>query len=193
MMAATETYTPRLKQRYNDELRAQLQEQLGLASIMQVADDREDHAQHGRRRGQDRREADRRRARGADDHRRPARAGAPRPQVDRAVQDPRRHADRRQGHAARRPDVGVPRPARLDRPAAHPRLPRPEPRLVRRPRQLLARHPRADHLSGDRLRQHQPDPRPRRRDHDDRDERRAGARASPALGLPFAPTDGGER
>jgi large subunit ribosomal protein L5 len=35
-MAATETYTPRLKQQYNDELRAQLKEQLQLESIMQV-------------------------------------------------------------------------------------------------------------------------------------------------------------
>ena len=94
----------------------------------------EDHAQHGRRRGQDRREAARRRDRGADDHRRAARAGAPRTQVDRAVQDPRGHADRREGHAARRPHVGVPRPARVDRAAAHPRLPRAQPALVRRPR-----------------------------------------------------------
>jgi large subunit ribosomal protein L5 len=35
-MAVAETYVPRLKQRYNDELRAQLQEALGLDSIMQV-------------------------------------------------------------------------------------------------------------------------------------------------------------
>jgi large subunit ribosomal protein L5 len=34
-MATTETYIPRLKQRYNDELRGQLQEQLALSSIMQ--------------------------------------------------------------------------------------------------------------------------------------------------------------
>jgi len=34
-MAVTETYTPRLKQRYNDELRSKLQEELGLPSIMQ--------------------------------------------------------------------------------------------------------------------------------------------------------------
>jgi len=34
-MAVAETYVPRLKQRYNDELRTQLQEQLGLSSIMQ--------------------------------------------------------------------------------------------------------------------------------------------------------------
>jgi len=35
-MATTETYVPRLKQRYNDELREQLKEDLGLSSIMQV-------------------------------------------------------------------------------------------------------------------------------------------------------------
>jgi large subunit ribosomal protein L5 len=35
-MATTETYVPRLKQRYNDELRGKLQEELGLSSIMQV-------------------------------------------------------------------------------------------------------------------------------------------------------------
>jgi large subunit ribosomal protein L5 len=34
-MATTETYVPRLKSRYNDEFRSQLQEQLGLSSIMQ--------------------------------------------------------------------------------------------------------------------------------------------------------------
>jgi large subunit ribosomal protein L5 len=35
-MATTETYVPRLKQRYNDELREQLKEQFGLSSIMQA-------------------------------------------------------------------------------------------------------------------------------------------------------------
>jgi len=35
-MATTETYVPRLKQRYNDELRPQLKDQLSLESIMQV-------------------------------------------------------------------------------------------------------------------------------------------------------------
>jgi large subunit ribosomal protein L5 len=34
-MATTETYVPRLKTKYNDEFRSQLQEQLELASIMQ--------------------------------------------------------------------------------------------------------------------------------------------------------------
>ena len=35
-MAATETYTPRLKERYETELRAQLKDELGLKSIMEV-------------------------------------------------------------------------------------------------------------------------------------------------------------
>jgi large subunit ribosomal protein L5 len=34
--ATTETYTPRLKQRYQHEVRPQLKEELGLSSIMQV-------------------------------------------------------------------------------------------------------------------------------------------------------------
>jgi large subunit ribosomal protein L5 len=35
-MATTETYIPRMKQQYNEELRESLKEQLGLSSIMQV-------------------------------------------------------------------------------------------------------------------------------------------------------------
>jgi large subunit ribosomal protein L5 len=36
MATTEETYVPRLKQRYNEELRGQLQEEFGLSSIMQV-------------------------------------------------------------------------------------------------------------------------------------------------------------
>src|SRR5579862_3359848 len=35
-MATTETYTPRLKQLYNDELRSRLKDELGLSTVMQV-------------------------------------------------------------------------------------------------------------------------------------------------------------
>jgi large subunit ribosomal protein L5 len=35
-MSALETYVPRLKQAYEDEIRARLQEELGLSSVMQV-------------------------------------------------------------------------------------------------------------------------------------------------------------
>ena len=62
MMATTKTktkpkadaYAPRLKERYEDELRAQLKDELGLSSIMEVPRIDEDHAEHGRRRGEDR-------------------------------------------------------------------------------------------------------------------------------------------
>ena len=36
MMATTETYTPRLKEQYENEIRPQLKDELGLSSIMQV-------------------------------------------------------------------------------------------------------------------------------------------------------------
>ena len=66
---------------------------------------------------------------------------------------------------ARRPHVGVPRPPDLDRDPPDPRLPRAQPALVRRPRQLLARRPRAAHLPRDRLRLDRRGPRPRHHDH----------------------------
>ena len=69
--------------------------------------------------------------------RRPAAERPPRAQVDRRVQAARGHARRRGRHAARRALLRVPRPPDLDRDPADPRLPRPEPALVRRPRQLL--------------------------------------------------------
>ena len=56
-------------------------------------------------------QADRRRGARPDRDHRPEAARARGPQVDRAVQAARGHADRREGHAARRPDVGVPGPA----------------------------------------------------------------------------------
>jgi large subunit ribosomal protein L5 len=64
---------------------------------------------------------------------------SPRHQVHRAVQAARGHADRRQGDPARRPDVGVPGPAAVDRAAPYPRLPRPRRAQARRQRQLHVR------------------------------------------------------
>ena len=55
----------------------------------------EDHAQHGRRRGEDRREAARCGDGRADADRRPACAAPPCPHVDRRLQDPHGHAGRR--------------------------------------------------------------------------------------------------
>ena len=62
--------------------------------------------------------------------------GAPRHQVDRAVQAAPGHAGRRHGDAARRADVRVPRPPDQHRAAARARLPRRVAEGLRRPRQL---------------------------------------------------------
>ena len=73
-------------------------------------------------------------------------------QVDRGVQTARGHARRPGGHAASRARLRVPRPAGVDRDSPDQGLPRFEPALVRRPRQLHAGREGADHLPRDRLR-----------------------------------------
>ncbi len=97
---------------------------------------REGRHQHGARRGDVQRQARRRRRRRDRPHHRPEGRGAPRHQVDRAVQAAPGHADRRHGDAARRADVRVPRPPDQHRAAARPRLPRRVAEGLRRPRQL---------------------------------------------------------
>jgi len=78
-MAVAETYTPRLKERYNAEIRARLKDDLQLGSIMQSPTIDKITLNMGVGEGKtDAKQIDRRRARGTDDHRRPARAGAPR-------------------------------------------------------------------------------------------------------------------
>ena len=108
--ATMERAVPRLKTRYHDEIKAALQQQLGLAQRDAGADAREDRHQHGRRPGHPAAVAARGRR-----HRphRDLRAEADRDQgqaLDRRLQAPRGPVDRHQGHAARRPHVGVPRP-----------------------------------------------------------------------------------
>ena len=160
-------YVPRLKDALRRELRAALKDELELASVMQVPRIQKITLNMGV--GEAKTDA---KALDAAIEELTTIAGQ-RAEMRRArksiaeLQAPRGDADRRARHAARRAHVGVPRPARVDRAAADPRLPRAQPALVRRPRQLLARHPRADHLPGDRLRLGVADPRPRRRDHDD--------------------------
>ena len=132
--------------------------------------------------------------------RRPEAEHPPRAQVGRRVQAARGHAGRRSGDAARRARVRVPRPADVGRDPADPRLPRPQPALVRRPRQLLHGRARADHLPRDRLRRRRPGARARRDDHDDRGDRRRGLRPargaracrSPATGARPAPSPAGQ-
>ena len=69
----------------------------------------------------------------------------------------------------------------LDRDPPHQRLPRAQPPLLRRPRQLLAGRPRADHLPRDRLRRDRPGPRHRHHHHHLRRLRRRGLRAPPRV------------
>ena len=66
----------------------------------------------------------------------------------------------------------------LGRDPADPRLPRAEPALLRRPRQLLDGRQGADHLPRDRLRRDRPGARSRHHDHDERRQRRRGVRAA---------------
>ncbi|CAA9465037.1 MAG: LSU ribosomal protein L5p (L11e), partial [uncultured Rubrobacteraceae bacterium] len=148
---------------------------------------REDHAQHGRGGGQAGLE-DARRRRGAARHDRgPEAQRPPRPQVGRRLQAARGHAGRPRGHAARRARVRVPRPPDVRGDPADPRLPGPEPALLRRARQLLDGHPRADHLPRDRLRRRRPGPGPRRHHHHHRQDGSGGVRAAGGAGHAVRP------
>ena len=80
----------------------------------------------------------------------------------------------------------VPRPADVGRDPADPRLPRAQPALVRRPRQLLAGRPRADHLPRGRLRRDRSGPRPRHHDHDEAASDEEAFALLEALGMPFS-------
>ena len=160
------------------------------------ADADQDHPQHGGRRGQAEQQNARSGAGAAGDDRRPAAQRAPRPQVDRLLQSPRGDAGRRLRHPAPGADVGVPRPPLLDRRAADPRLPRPQPALLRRPRQLLDGRQGAADLPRNRLRLDRRGPRSRHHDHDHRADRTSRpssccsrwACPSPRRAVPAAPT-----
>ncbi len=89
-------------------------------------------------------------------------------QGDRDLQAAPGPADRRQGDAARRAHVRVPRPADQHRDAAHPRLPRRLAALVRRPWQLQPGHQGTDHLPRDPVRPDRPGAWHGHHDYDDR-------------------------
>ena len=92
---------------------------------MQVPTLDEDRHQHGRRPGHPAAVAARGRRRRPHGDRRPEADRHQGQALDRRLQAPRGPVDRHQGHAARRPHVGVPRPADRRRHPPHPRLPRP--------------------------------------------------------------------
>ena len=111
----TEKTLPRLKQRYREEIKDALNEEFSYANVMQIPGVVKVVVNMGV--GDAARDA--KLINGAvndlaADHRPEARDPQG-PQVDRPVQAARGHADRRPRDAARRPHVGVPRPAGLDR------------------------------------------------------------------------------
>ncbi len=159
-------YQPRLKERYEQELRPQLKDQLQVSSVMDVPRLRKITLNMGI--GDAKTEA--KVLENALDQL--TTIAGQRAQVRRA----------RKSIASFKLREGMPvgvrvtlhRPPDLDRAPADPRLPGPQHPLVRRARQLLARDPRADHLSGDQLRRCRHDPGPRRRDYHDCRGQRAG-------------------
>ena len=108
---------PRLKQRYRAEIAPALREQFGYANVMQIP--RRDKIVVNMGVGDAARDG--KLIDGAVRDLTAITGQKPqiarRTQVDRAVQAARGHADRRARHPARRPDVGVPRPAAHDRAA----------------------------------------------------------------------------
>src|SRR5262249_44476973 len=90
-----------------------------------------------------------------------------------------------QSDAASRSDVRVHRALDRHRDPADARFPRFESSVVRRPRQLFAGRGRADHLSGDRLRQDRSHPWARYRDHDDGAHQCGRPRAAKGFQLSF--------
>jgi hypothetical protein len=158
--AARASYAPRLKQLYEGELRASLKEELALSSTMEVPHLEKITLNMG-----------------------VGEAKTDAKQLDAAIEELTIIAGQRAQVRKARKSIaqfkireGMPIGARvtlrgarmyefLDRLIAI--------ALVRRARELFARHPGADHLPGDRLRRHPAGSRPRRRDHDLREDGRA--------------------
>jgi hypothetical protein len=125
MTATTERTAPRLKAKYRDEIKSALQEQFSYGNVMQVPRRRQGRREHGCRR----RRRDSKLIEGA--VRDLTAITGQKPQVTKARKSIAQFklregtADRLPHHAARRPDVGVPRPAGHGGAAPYPRLPRP--------------------------------------------------------------------
>ena len=176
----------RLKDRYNDEIRAALVGKFGYSTPMQAPEAGQGDAQHGRRRGQAGLEDARGRPGAARRHRGPEAEHPARPQVRRAFK-------LREGMP-----VGLTVTLRderayefldrlvVGRDPAPARLPRPEPEVLRRPWQLQHGHQGAGHLPGDRLRHRRSGPRPGHRDHHHRQTDAEAFTLLDALGMPFA-------
>ena len=106
-MSTVEVPTPRLKTRYEDEIRDQLMERFELKSVMAVPRVSKVTLNMGVGEAKVNSKALDDASRGARDHQRAAPGDHPRDQVDRRFQAARGHAHRLQGDAAGRPHVRV--------------------------------------------------------------------------------------
>ena len=191
--ATKETIVPRKKQTYNEEIRPRLKDELELSTVMQVPSISKITLNMGV--GEAKTEAK---------------------ALDSAIEELTTIAGQRAQVRKARKSIagfkirdGMPIGARvtlrgdrmwefLDRLVsialpADPRLPRPRSEVVRRARQLLARHPRADHLPGDQLRRHRHRPGSGRDDHDHGAERRARPGAPQGTGHAVRHEERGEQ
>ena len=115
---AEEKYVPRLKTKYLNEVKGQLQEKFQYKNVMMIPKIEKIVVNMGVGEAATDSKA-------IDGAVRDLRAiTGQRPQVHRVLPPARRHADRRQGHPARRPHVGVPRPPHRCGDPPYPRLPR---------------------------------------------------------------------
>ena len=104
---AEEKYIPRLKTKYNDEVKQLMQDKFQYENVMMIPKFEKIVVNMGVGEARHRFQGYRRRCPRPARHHRPAAHGHPRPQVHCLLQAARWHAHRRQGHPARRPHVGV--------------------------------------------------------------------------------------
>ena len=115
---------PRLKEFYNEHGSSEAEPAVRVHEPAPGAAAREDRDQRRRRRSDQAAEGARLGRRRAGDDHRPAAGAQEGEEVDRQLRSPPGPGDRRGGDAARRADVGVPRPVHLGRDPADSRLPR---------------------------------------------------------------------
>jgi large subunit ribosomal protein L5 len=136
----------RLRTLYDKEIKPKLKDELKLSNVMQVPRLTKITINMGIGEAVTNPKLPRQRRRRAGRDHGPAPGGDEGQEVHRRVQAARRSEDRRHGDAAQGPDVRVPRSPRQLRAAARARLQGRLAEVVRRPRELHARHPRGDHL-----------------------------------------------
>ena len=179
------TMAARLKERYEKEVRPALMKEFGYKNPMQVPRLEKIVVNMGLGEAINNAKIIDAVGGAAGRHHRPEAGRHQGAEVDRELQAAPGPEHRRDGDAARRPHVRVPRPPGHRRAAARPRLQGRVAQGLRRQGQLHARHPRADHLPRDQLRQGREDQGAEHHHRDDGPRRRGGRALLRFLGMPF--------